>query len=55
MPLFFNVVFLLFVTYLSVELAKAFGKNISFGLGLILAPMIYYPILSLSKADFNPG
>lgn len=35
------------------KLAKAFGKGAGFGVGLILLPIIFYPILGFGKAKFR--
>lgn len=35
------------------KLAKAFGKGAGFGIGLILLPWIFYPILGFGKAKFR--
>ena len=35
------------------KLAKAFGKGAGFGIGLILLPVIFYPILGFGKAKFR--
>ena len=36
----------------SLQISKLFGKNIIFGLGLILLPMIFYPLLAYGKSEY---
>lgn len=43
------VVFIL----LSIEVAKAFGKDTGFGVGLGLLPFIFAPLLGFSDATYN--
>lgn len=51
-PLFSFAVSVYFGVILSVSLARAFGKEDSFAVGLYLVPIIFYPILGFSK-DVN--
>jgi hypothetical protein len=37
------------------ELARVFGKGFGFTLGLIILPIIFYPILGFGKAAYMPG
>ena len=37
---------------LAIELAKCFGQGTGFGIGLILLPMIFYPILGFGDARY---
>lgn len=37
-----------------VAIAKNFGKGAGFGVGLIFLPFVFYPILGLGKAEYNP-
>ncbi|MEI6191244.1 MAG: DUF5684 domain-containing protein [bacterium] len=46
-----NIIIGLIVVY---ELAKVFGKGFGFTLGLILLPIIFYPILGFGKATYIP-
>lgn len=39
-----NVIFL---GYLSVKVARRFGRGVPFGLGLLLLPIVFYPVLGL--------
>jgi hypothetical protein len=38
---------------LSIDLAKAFGKGVAFGIGLLLLPFIFYPILAFGSAQYQ--
>jgi hypothetical protein len=38
---------------LSLELAKKFGKDTGFGIGLIFLPFIFYPILGFGSARYQ--
>ena len=46
---FVNIVILIIM---SIELAKSFGKGGGFAVGLILLPIIFYPILAFSSAEY---
>lgn len=37
---------------LALDMAKAFGKGAGFGIGLILLPFIFYPILGFGSAQY---
>jgi len=37
-----------------IAIAKNFGKSAMFGVGLIFLPFIFYPILGLGDAEYNP-
>jgi len=43
---------LVFLFIMGIELAKAFGKETLFGVGLILLPIIFYPILGFSDDPY---
>ena len=45
-----NIVILIIV---SVELAKKFGQSTGFAVGLILLPIIFYPILGFGGAKYS--
>lgn len=45
-----NIVFLIWVANL---LSKSFGKSEGFTVGLILLPIIFYPILGFGDAKYN--
>ena len=40
---------------LSIDVAKAFGKGAGFGIGLLLLPFIFYPILGFGSAQYQGG
>lgn len=44
---------LLFI--MGIELAKAFGKETLFGVGLILLPIIFFPILGFGEDTYKYG
>lgn len=37
---------------LAVDLAKSFGKEVAFAIGLILLPIVFYPILAFGSAQY---
>ena len=41
-----------FMILLGVSTARAFGKDDSFAVGLILLPIVFYPILGFGKAEY---
>ncbi|MEJ5260155.1 MAG: DUF5684 domain-containing protein [Anaerohalosphaeraceae bacterium] len=45
-------VHLLFLLYLSVSVAKTFGKGTLFGFGLVFLPFIFFPILAFSESAY---
>ncbi len=49
---FVNIVFALVIIY---QLAKVFGKGIGFTLGLILLPIIFYPMLAFGNSTYLGG
>ena len=38
---------------LLIDLAKSFGKGVGFGIGLILLPIIFFPILGFGSATYQ--
>lgn len=44
-----NIIFTVWMTNL---LAKSFGKNVGFTIGLLLLPFIFYPILGFGDAQY---
>jgi hypothetical protein len=38
---------------LFIDLAKSFGKGVGFGIGLILLPIIFFPILGFGSATYQ--
>ena len=45
-------VYIYFIIILGVSTARAFGKSDSFAVGLILLPVVFYPILGFGKAEY---
>ncbi|MDR9488357.1 DUF5684 domain-containing protein [Salibacter sp.] len=45
-----NIVFAIWMTNL---LSKSFGKSEGFTIGLLLLPIIFYPVLGLGDAKYN--
>ena len=43
--------FIIFII-MAIELAKVFGKGTGFGIGLLLLPFIFYPILAFGKSAY---
>jgi len=37
---------------ISLDLAKSFGKDIGFGIGLIILPVVFYPMLGFGSATY---
>ncbi|MBS1514823.1 MAG: signal peptidase I [Bacteroidetes bacterium] len=37
---------------LSLDLARSFGKDVGYGVGLILLPWLFYPMLGFSSAQY---
>ena len=46
---FVNIAILI---WMNIAYAKAFGKGALFGIGLLLLPCIFFPILGLGKAEY---
>src|SRR6266480_5161734 len=40
---------------LCIDIAKSFGKGVGFGIGLILLPVIFFPILGFGSAQYQGG
>ena len=40
---------------LLIDLAKSFGKGVGFGIGLLLLPFIFFPILGFGSAKYQGG
>lgn len=38
-----------------IDIARKFGKGAGFGIGLILLPFIFYPLLGFGDARYNPA
>ena len=45
-----NVIISIIIT---VELAKKFGQSVGFAIGLILLPIIFYPILAFGSSKYS--
>ena len=41
------------VIILIIDLAKSFGKGVGFGIGLLLLPIIFFPILGFGSAQYQ--
>ena len=39
----------------SIDVAKNFGKGVGFAIGLIILPIIFYPILGFGSAQYRAG
>ena len=39
---------------IAINMAKKFGKDIGFAIGLIFLPIIFYPIIAFGKSEFHP-
>jgi hypothetical protein len=51
--LFIPVVNFIIGIILCIDLAKSFGKGVGFGIGLILLPVIFCPILGFGSAQYQ--
>lgn len=51
--MFIPVINIVISIIVAVELAKKFGKSTGFAIGLILLPIIFYPILAFSSAQYT--
>ncbi len=38
-----------------VDLAKAFGKETGYAVGLVLLPFVFYPMLAFGSAEYDPA
>ena len=54
-PFLIPLVNLIIFIILSIDVAKAFGKGAGFGIGLLLLPFIFYPILGFGSAQYQGG
>ena len=55
-PAWWIVIYLILpVGYLlsSIQIAKLFGKNLIFSIGLILLPIVFFPLLAFGKSEFQ--
>ena len=53
--MFIPLVNLIIAIILNIDIAKNFGKGVGFGIGLILLPFIFYPILGFGSAQYLGG
>ena len=44
---------LIIAIILLIDLAKSFGKGVGFGIGLLLLPFIFFPILGFGSAQYQ--
>jgi hypothetical protein len=53
----FFVPFVNFIMFavISIDVAKAFGKGVGFGIGLWLFGVVFYPILAFGSAEYQPS
>lgn len=40
---------------IAINISRKFSKDILFTMGLILVPVVFYPILAFGKSEFNPN
>jgi Family of unknown function (DUF5684) len=52
---FIPVVNLIIIIIICLDIAKNFGKGAGFGIGLLLLPIIFYPILGFGSATYQGG
>jgi len=41
------------IIILTIDIAKNFGKGVGFGIGMILLPFIFYPVLGFGSAQYQ--
>lgn len=51
--MFIPLVNFIIIIILCIDIAKAFGKGVGFGIGLIFLPFIFYPILAFGSAQYQ--
>jgi len=52
-PFVGSIILLVFSIMANINLAKCFGKDGGYAVGLILLPVIFYPILAFGKAQYT--
>ena len=55
-PVWWIVIYLFFpIGYVlsSFQVAKLFGKNFIFSIGLILLPIVFYPLIAFGKSEYQ--
>ena len=50
----FTVILLVLYVAQTYQLAKAFGKSVGFFFGLLLLPVVFYPILAFGPSEYAP-
>jgi len=51
--LFIPCVSIVFLLLIALELAKSFGKDAGYGIGLFFLPFIFYPLLGFGNAQYQ--
>lgn len=51
-PMIGSIASIYFLILLGISTARAFGKSDGFGIGLILLPFVFYPMLGFGKDQF---
>lgn len=52
--LFIPIVNIVIAILVAIAIAENFGKSVGFAIGLILLPIIFYPILAFGNAQYSP-
>ena len=55
-PVWWIVIYLVIpIGYLlsAFQIAKSFGKNIIFSIGLIILPIVFFPLLAFGKSEYK--
>ncbi len=52
-PFIGNLIFFIFSIIANIRLAKSFGKDGAFAIGLILIPIVFLPILAFGKSTYT--
>lgn len=50
---FIPLVNVLIMIVLAVDIAKSFGKDTLFGIGMLLLPIVFYPVLAFGDARYH--
>jgi hypothetical protein len=53
--MFIPLVNLIIAIILNIDIAKNFGQGVGFGIGLIILPFIFLPILGFGSAQYQGG
>jgi hypothetical protein len=53
-PVLGTLLILIFLIYLSIKVAAAFGKGVLFGIGIAFLPVIFVAILAFGDAKYQP-